>query len=139
MVIRYMLDTDACIALIKNRPEAMRSRLDRLSPEEVGISSIVAAELWFGVAHSLKKKQNEAALKDFLDYATAVDWPCEASPLYGKIRTGLQKQRTPIGAMDLLIAVHALFLGAVLITNNTREFERVPHLEIENWDAMGSG
>ncbi len=134
MVIRYMLDTDACIALIKNRPETMRSRLSRLSPEEVGISSIVAAELWFGVEHSSqKKKQNEAALKDFLDYAALLDWPCEASPLYGKIRAGLQKQGTPIGAMDLLIASHTLFINAVLVTNNTREFERVPDLKIENW------
>ena len=54
MVIRYMLDTDACIALIKNRPEAMRGRLTRLAPEEVGISGIAAVELWFGVAHSLQ-------------------------------------------------------------------------------------
>ena len=133
MVIRYMIDTDACIAMIKNRPEAMRSRLSSLSLEEVGISSIVAAELWFGVAHSQKKKQNEAALKDFLDYVTFLNWPCEASTLYGKIRTGLQRQGTPIGAMDLLIASHALFLDAVLVTNNTKEFERVPNLKIENW------
>ncbi|MDQ1238510.1 MAG: tRNA(fMet)-specific endonuclease VapC [Thermodesulfobacteriota bacterium] len=135
MVIRYMLDTDACIALIKNRPEAMRVRLTRLSPQEVGMSGIVAAELWFGVAHSQKKKQNEAALKDFMDYVTLLDWPSEASPLYGKIREGLQKQGRPIGAMDLLIGVHALFLDAVLVTNNTREFERVPGLKIENWAA----
>ena len=137
MVIRYMLDTDACIALIKNRPEAMRNRLARLSPEEVGISGIVAAELWFGVVHSQKKRQNEAALKDFLDYATLLDWPCEASALYGKIRSGLQKLGKPIGAMDLLIATHALFLDAALVTNNTREFERVPDLKIENWEAVG--
>lgn len=135
MVIRYMLDTDACIALIKNRPEAMRVRLTRLSPQEVGMSGIVAAELWFGVAHSQKKKQNEAALKDFMDYVTLLDWPSEASPLYGKIREGLQKQGRPIGAMDLLIGVHALFLDAVLVTNNTKEFERVPGLKIENWAA----
>ncbi|MDP1990682.1 MAG: type II toxin-antitoxin system VapC family toxin, partial [Syntrophales bacterium] len=102
MVISYMLDTDACIALIKNRPEAMRTRLSHLSPEEVGISGIVAAELWFGVAHSQKKKQNEVALKDFLDYGTILDWPYEASPLYGKIRARLQKEGRPIGAMDLL-------------------------------------
>jgi tRNA(fMet)-specific endonuclease VapC len=133
MVIRYMLDTDVCIAVIKNRLETMRKRLTRLSPEEVGISGIVAAELWFGVAHSQKQKQNEAALKDFLDYATLLDWPCEASTLYGRIRAGLQKQGTPIGAMDLLIASHAIFLDAVLVTNNTREFERVPGLKIENW------
>lgn len=138
MVIRYMLDTDACIALIKNRPEAMRSRLSRLSTEEVGISGIVAAELWFGVAHSQKKRQNESALKDFLEYAILLDWPCEAAPLYGQIRTGLQKKGTPIGAMDLLIASHALFLDAALVTNNKREFERVPDLKIENWEAMES-
>ena len=137
MVIRYMLDTDACIALIKNRPETMRIRLSGLSPEEVGVSGIVAAELWFGVAHSQKKKQNEAALKDFLDYATLLDWPWETSALYGKIRSGLQKRGTPIGAMDLLIATHALFLEAALVTNNTREFERVPGLKIENWEATG--
>lgn len=86
MVVRYMLDTDACIALIKNRPEAMRVRLTRLSPEEVGISGIVAAELWFGVARAQEKRQNEASPKDFMDYATVLDWPVEASPLYGKIR-----------------------------------------------------
>ena len=138
MVIRYTLDTDACIALIKNRPEGMRIRLSRLSPEEVGVSAIVAAELWFGIAHSQKKKENEAALKDFLDYATLLDWPCEASHLYGKIREGLQKKGTPIGAMDLLIAAHAIFLDAVLVTNNTREFERVPGLKIENWETLGT-
>ena len=133
MVIRYMLDTDACIALIKNRPVSIRSRLSLLAPEEVGISSIVAAELWFGVAISQKKKKNESALKDFLEVVTLLDWPCEASPLCGKIRAQLQKLGTPIGAMDLLIASHALFIDTVLVTNNTREFERVSDLKIENW------
>ena len=133
MVIRYMLDTDSCIALIKNRPVSMRSRLSLLTPEEVGISSIVAAELWFGVANSQKRKKNEAALKDFLEFVTLLDWPCEASLLYGQVRAQLQKLGTPIGAMDLLIASHALFIDTVLVTNNTREFERVPDLKIENW------
>ena len=136
MVIRYMLDMDACIALIKKRPESMRSRLLHLSPEEVGVSAIVAAELWFGVAHSMKKRRNEDALRDFLGYATPLDWPYEAAALYGRIRTGLQKKGTPIGAMDLLIATHALFLDAVLVTNNVKEFERVPDLKIENWEAV---
>ncbi len=133
MVTRYMLDTDACITLIKNRPEAMRIQLSRLSPDEVGISSIVTAELWFGVALSQKKRQNQAALKDFLDYATILNWPYEACPIYGQIRTGLQKKGAPIGAMDMLIASHALLLDAVLVTNNTKEFSRVPDLKIENW------
>ena len=133
MVIRYMLDTDVCIALIKNRPASMRSRLSLLTSEEVGISSIVAAELWFGVANSQKKKKNESALKDFLEFVTLLDWPGEASRLYGQIRAQLQKLGTPIGAMDLLIASHALFIDTVLVTNNTREFERVSDLKIENW------
>ena len=133
MVIKYMLDTDTCIALIKNRPESMRLRLSGLLPEEVGLSGIVVAELWFGVAHSEKKRHNEAALIEFLKYATLLDWPCEASPLYGNIRTALQKQGTPIGAMDLLIATHARFLDAVLVTHNTKEFQRIPDLKLENW------
>lgn len=137
MVILYMLDTDACIALIKNRPEAMRIRLAQLSPEEVGVSSIVAAELWFGVSLSQKKKQNESALKDFFEYATVLNWPYEACPLYGQIRTDLQKKGTPIGAMDLLIASHALLLDATLVTNNTKEFNRIPGLKVENWIASG--
>lgn len=132
-MIRYMLDTDACIALIKNRPETMRRRLLDLSPQAVGVSSIVTAELWFGISRSRQKKKNEAALKDFLEYASPLDWPVDASPLHGEIRAGLQKQGTPIGAMDLLIAVHTLFLGGILVTNNTREFSRLPGLKIENW------
>ena len=133
MVIRYLLDTDACIALIKNRPVSMRNRLSLLTPEEVGVSGIVAAELWFGVANSQKKKKNESALKDFLEFVTLLDWPCEASALYGRVRAQLQQQGTLIGAMDLLIASHALFIDTILVTNNTREFERVPGLKVENW------
>jgi tRNA(fMet)-specific endonuclease VapC len=139
MVIRYMLDTNVCIALIKHRPNGIRRRLVQLSPDEIGVSGIVAAELWFGVANSQKKKQNSVALADFLNYATVLDWPYRGANLYGKIRAGLQKRGTPIGAMDLLIATHALFLETVLVTNNTREFERVPGLKLENWEAMGDG
>jgi tRNA(fMet)-specific endonuclease VapC len=128
-----MLDTDVCITIIKDRPEPIRRRLSRLSPDEVGISSSVTAELWFGVALSQKKKQNQAALKDFLDYATILNWPYEACPIYGQLRTVLQKKGTPIGAMDMLIASHAVLLDAILVTNNTKEFNRVPDLKIENW------
>jgi tRNA(fMet)-specific endonuclease VapC len=137
MVIRYMLDTNVCISLIKHRQIGVRSRLEQFVPDEIGISGIVVAELWFGVANSQKKKQNRDALTDFLDYIVLLDWPCGAAPLYGKIRTELQKRGTPIGAMDLLIATHALFLNTVLVTNNTREFERVPGLKIENWETTG--
>jgi tRNA(fMet)-specific endonuclease VapC len=134
-VIKYMLDTDTCISLIKARPDKISRRLSRLPVEDVGISSIVAAELWYGVALSEKKKQNEAALQDFLDFVKVLDWPTGACPVYGRIRARLKKKGTLIGAMDLLIASHASFLNAVLVTNNTREFDRVPELKMENWLA----
>jgi tRNA(fMet)-specific endonuclease VapC len=132
-VIRYMLDANTCIAIIKRRPDTIKTRLTALAVEEVGISGIVAAELWYGVAFSQKKKQNEAALKDFLDYVTKLDWPFEAGEIYGRIRADLMGKGTPIGAMDLLIAAHALFLEAVLVTGNKREFQCVSDLKIENW------
>jgi len=134
-VIRYMLDTDTCISLLKARPEKISRRLSRLPVEDVGISSVVAAELWYGVALSEKKKHNEAVLRDFLDFIKVMDWPGGACPLYGRIRAHLKKKGTPIGAMDLLIASHAAFLNAVLVTNNSREFDRVPDLKVENWLA----
>jgi tRNA(fMet)-specific endonuclease VapC len=132
-VIRYMLDTDTCISLLKARPEKITRKLSRLPVEDVGISSVVSAELWYGVALSEKKKQNEAALRDFLGFVNVLDWPAGACPSYGRIRAHLRKKGTPIGAMDLLIASHASFLNAVLVTNNTREFDRVPDLKVENW------
>ena len=132
---RYMLDTNTCIRLIKQRPETIGARLSGLDLEDVAISSIVAAELWYGVALSQKKKQNEAALADFLDFVKVSDWPAGACPIYGRIRAHLKKKGTPIGAMDLLIASHAAFLKAVLVTENTREFERMPDLKVENWMA----
>lgn len=134
-MIRYMLDTDTCISLIKARLDKISRRLSRLAVGDVGISIIVVAELWYGVALSEKKKLNEAALRDFLDFVNVLDWPSGACPLYGRIRAHLKKKGTLIGAMDLLIASHASFLGAVLVTNNTREFDRVPELKVENWLA----
>jgi tRNA(fMet)-specific endonuclease VapC len=128
-----MLDTNTCIAIIKRRPDTVQARLIALSIDAVGISGIVAAELWYGVAFSQKKKQNETALKDFLDYVTELDWPFEAGEVYGRIRSDLKRKGTPIGAMDLLIASHALFLDAILVTDNESEFQRVSDLRIENW------
>jgi len=128
-----MLDTDTCISLLKARPEKISRRLSRLPVEDVGISSVVAAELWYGVALSEKQKQNEAALRDFLDFVNVMDYPSGACPVYGQIRAYLKRKGAPIGAMDLLIASHAAFLNAVLVTNNTREFDRVPDLKVENW------
>ena len=130
---RYMLDTNTCILLIKHRPKALYDRISVLPLENLAVSSIAIAELWYGVSLSQKKRNNEAALRDFLDYVDVLDWPHGAGPVYGSIRKHLKEKGTPIGAMDLLIAAHALFIGAVLVTDNTREFQRVPGLNLENW------
>ena len=132
-MIRYMLDTNTCIAIIKHPPETIQARLIDISVEEVAISSIVAAELFYGVALSQKKKQNEMALKDFLDYVAVLNWPFDACRIYGRLRAELQKKGTPVGAMDLLIAAHAVLLDAVLVTSNKKEFQRIPNLKIEDW------
>ncbi len=131
-----MLDTNICIRVIKDRPEAVCNKLSAVSVGEVAISSIVAAELWYGVAYSQKKKQNEAALKDFLEYVEVMAWRSEAGPIYGQIRAELKKRGSPIEAMDLLIAAHAVYLDAVLVTDNIKEFKRVPDLKIENWTVF---
>ena len=131
-----MLDTNICIRIIKDRPERVCRKLSRVEVGEVAISSIVAAELWYGVAYSEKKRQNEAALKDFLEYVDVIAWPGEAGPVYGRIRADLKKRGSPIGGMDLLIAAHAVHLGALLVTENTEEFKRVPDLKIVNWTDL---
>jgi tRNA(fMet)-specific endonuclease VapC len=129
---KYMLDTNICIAVMKGRP-SVRSKISRTDPAEIFISSIVLAELSYGVCKSTQKKLNKEALADFCSICSVWDWPAEAADTYGEIRAFLEQQGRIIGANDLLIAAHAKYLNAVLITNNTREFKRIPGLKIEDW------
>lgn len=131
--MKYMLDTNVCIATIKECPEEVKEKLLKIQVGEIGISSIVVAELWYGIRLSGMRKHNEVALNEFLEYVIVLDWPEEAAPEYGRIRAQLKKKGTPIGANDLLIAAHALALDAVLVTDNIREFRRIQNLKIENW------
>jgi tRNA(fMet)-specific endonuclease VapC len=137
--MRFMLDTDTCIYVMKYRPPQVRERLRRVAVGQVGISSIVLAELMHGIAKSAHPQQNAAALGDFLDYCKVLDWPAEAARFYGDIRTHLERKGKPIGSNDLLIAAHALAVDAILVSNNLREFCRVPKLRAESWAATGPG
>ena len=131
---RLMLDTNICIHAIKrNEPEIVR-RLERTQPQDVAISSVVAAELWTGVMKSRERRRNEQALNEFLAFVEVLDWPNDAARVYGEIRAGLEAKGRPIGAMDLLIAAHAIHVRAALATRNRDEFERVEGLRIESWD-----
>ncbi|MBS3779293.1 MAG: type II toxin-antitoxin system VapC family toxin [Desulfovermiculus sp.] len=128
----YMLDTNICIAIMKGHP-GVRSKLHLIGPDEICISSIVQAELCYGVWKSVHRTHNAQALADFLFMCLILDWPSEAANTYGEIRSTLEIQGHIIGANDLLIAAHARYLNAVLVTNNVREFGRIPVLDVENW------
>jgi len=131
--MRYMLDTDACIALIKRKPGSVIRRLSALAPGDAGISAITLAELRYGVMKSAAVERNAAALGEFLLPLEIADFGVAAADIYGRVRAGLEKAGTPIGPLDTQIGAHALSLGAVLVTNNVREFRRIAGLKIENW------
>jgi len=131
---RLMLDTNICIHAIKrNAPEVLR-RLERTSPQDVAISSVVAAELWTGVMKSRERERNQQALREFLAFVEVLDWPADAAELYGKIRAALEAKGRPIGAMDLLIAAHAVHERATLATRNRDEFTRVEGLKLDSFE-----
>ncbi|MBD2339606.1 type II toxin-antitoxin system VapC family toxin [Calothrix sp. FACHB-156] len=131
--MRYLLDTNICIYIIKQKPQKVLDKFQSLSISDVGISSITVAELEYGVAKSEQQEKNRAALLQFLLPLEIVDFNQASAVIYGTIRSNLESRGLIIGAMDLLIAAHALSLGVLLVTNNVREFSRIPNLLLENW------
>lgn len=129
----FLLDTNICIYIIKRSPPDLYERFKRLRVGDVGVSAITFCELQFGVANSSKPDANQLALTEFLGPLEVMDFPSAAAIVYGSIRAHLQRAGTLIGNYDLLIAAHALHLGLTLVTNNIREFKRVPDLKFENW------
>lgn len=130
--VKFLLDTNICIHIINRRPPQVFEHFAGRRMGEIGISSITGAELSFGVAKSGSAK-NQAALDKFLAPLEVLPFDEPAMRRYGGLRTELERQGRPIGALDTLIAAHALALGATLVTNNLREFERVAGLGLENW------
>lgn len=127
----FLLDTDICIHLI-NRKEAPRERFRR-NAAQTGVSAISYAELCFGVAHSARIALNERLLQQFRTDLQILSFDADAATHYGEIRQELSRQGALIGPHDLLIAAHARSRDATLVTNNEREFGRVPGLRTENW------
>lgn len=134
-----MLDTNTCIYLIKRSPKHLYDRFSRLRIGDVCVSAITFCELQFGVAKSAKTEANQLALTAFLGPLDVLDFPSAAAPLFGEIRAHLHRAGTPIGNYDMLIAAHARHLGLTLVTNNTKEFERVPDLRVEDWTEQTGG
>ena len=133
-MIAFLLDTNMCIYLIKGQPAQALARLQSLEIATVGISSITLSELEYGVSKSSRPEQNKLALLEFLAPLEILPYDDDAAR-YGPIRASLERQGTPIGPLDTLIAAHALALGCTLVTNNEREFSRIPSLAVENWAA----
>ena len=131
--MKYMLDTNICIYIIKKKPLQVINRLTNIEISDIGISSITLSELEYGVEKSQKKEQNKLALTQFLTPFEIKTYNENSAQSYGKIRSELEKRGAPIGPLDLLIAAHAISLGSILVTNNEKEFQRVPGLIVENW------
>ncbi len=130
--MKIMLDTNICIYLIKQRPQSLLDRFRSFSVGDIGVSVITLAELQYGASRTSRPKQNREALEQFLSPLEVAPFDRQATVAYGNARATLERKGRPIGAMDLLIAAHALSLGVRLVTNNETEFRHVPGLRVEN-------
>jgi len=136
--MNYLLDTDTAVAVLRGRPPAVRERLRRAIEDgaALGISSIVLYELWHGVARSDRVRENEERLQVFLAGSLeVVAFDDTDAAFAGRVRASLERARTPIGPYDVLIGGQALRHGVTLVTTNTREFNRVHGLRVEDWTA----
>jgi len=131
--MKYMLDTNICIYIIKQKPPQVMETFKKLQVGDVCISTITLAELEYGVAKSLYRGRNQAALAAFLVPLDIIPFSDKAAIAYGDVRAALEKKGRIIGPYDLLLASQALSEGLTLVTNNLSEFQRVPGLLVENW------
>jgi tRNA(fMet)-specific endonuclease VapC len=132
-VIRFMLDTNICVELLRGRAPLVFQHLKRYQPDDIAISSISLAELQYGVAKSARPAHNAELLVRFCAPLAILNFDDKAAQIYGTLRAGLERKGTQIGPLDTLIASHALSTGLTLVTNNEREFRRVAGLSVEKW------
>lgn len=130
----FLLDTNTCVYVIRQRPEAVYRRLSETDGEVVALSVVTAFELEIGALRAQGRRYSEA-VRQFLREFAVLPLEDSARDAYGRLRTALERRGERIGAHDMLIAAHAMALGATLVTNNEREFKRVAGLRIENWVA----
>jgi len=129
----YLLDTNTCIFIINNRPPKAREKFATIELTEMAMSSITLFELDSAFRKGSKAAENLARLEQFISLVQVVPFDAIAAQKAGELRQHLREQGTPVGDLDNLIAGHALSLGATVVTNNLREFGRVPGLGLEDW------
>ncbi|MBC7949797.1 MAG: type II toxin-antitoxin system VapC family toxin [Chitinophagaceae bacterium] len=131
--MRYMLDTNICSYILKNHPATVKQKFEEVGTENICISTIVLAELYYGAARHPKGVAIRREIDDFVSRLVVIPWDEIAADHYGAVRSSLEKVGTPVGAMDMLIAAHARSCGATLVTNNLREFDRINGLTALSW------
>jgi tRNA(fMet)-specific endonuclease VapC len=133
MAPRYLLDTNICIHALSGRYPQVQRRIDRRAPGQIAISVVAYGELQFGIAKSVRREDAQLRLDALAQIVPVLPLPMEAAEHYGDIRARLARDGTLIGGNDLWIAAHARALNTTLVTNNIREYERVPGLRLANW------
>ena len=131
----FMLDTDTCIFLMRGESPALAAKVQSVPLQQQVMSAVTFAELTYGVQASAaaKRKQNQSVLDSLVLHLAVLDWPQDAAKHYAEIRADLKKRGAQLGAADLMIAAHARAMGAIVVTNNLKDFERVKGLAVENW------
>jgi tRNA(fMet)-specific endonuclease VapC len=134
-VTRYLLDTNVCVELLRGRAPHLFENMRRFDVDDIAISSITLAELQYGIAKSKRSARHIVLLAEFCAPLAILPFDSIAAETYGRVRADLERAGTPVGPLDTLIAAHALSRGLTVVTNNEREFKRVPDLRVENWLA----
>jgi tRNA(fMet)-specific endonuclease VapC len=129
----YLIDTNICIYLINGSSKNLQQKIESFNPYEIAVSAISVAELEYGASKSQHVEQNRTTLHKFLSAFEILPFDDRDAESFGIIRAHLEKRGTPIGAYDMQIAAQGIAKGIIVVTNNVREFERVPSLHVENW------
>jgi tRNA(fMet)-specific endonuclease VapC len=132
VMLRYMLDTNICIYVIKNRPEGLRERFNRLS-DQLCISAVTLAEIIYGAEKSARPIENLAVVDQFAARLDVLPFGERAATHYGQIRADLERAGHPVGLHDMMIGGHARSEGLILVSNDLREFQRIEGLRVDNW------
>jgi tRNA(fMet)-specific endonuclease VapC len=130
---RYLLDTNICIYIHRRKPDEVLKRFRNLKPGDAAISVVTWGELLYGAEKSEQRKKVMQLLEEFQTLIPVLPMPEKSGRIYGAIRATLESRGTPIGNNDLWIAAHAKAIGLTIVTNNEREFRRVPGLKVQNW------
>jgi len=131
-MLQYMLDTNICIYVIRNYPQQLLQRFNAIA-EQLCVSAITLGELHYGAEKSARRLQNLQAIEHFSARLDVLPFSLKAAAHYGQLRAGLERAGTPVGPHDMLIGAHARSDGLIIVTNNRREFDRIPGLRVENW------